>query len=170
MATTRRDERALLGAAAYEVVAPSHYPEIEALAVEELRNLATRLREHHARARDLLREGRRARRGKGEARGAATAEAGKLTRRKQVYAAALKRVNSRFDELTAERRRAEHRAALKAALARKQAARATHPTGGFTAGGGMRGKPNRKGHAGVNPGRIGSVSQANRRAQASRDG
>jgi hypothetical protein len=169
MATTKRDERALLGEAAYQVVAPSHYPEIEALPAEELRSLANRLREHHAKARDLLREGRRARAGKGDARRAATAEHGKLTQRKQVYAAALKRVNSRFDALTAERRQEEHRAALRAALARKQAARAQHPQGGFTAGGGMRAKASGKGSRGVNPGRVGSVSQQNKAAQARRD-
>lgn len=73
--------------------------------------MATRLRAEHGKLRDLIRQGNRAKRGKGDVRAAATAEAGKATRRKQVYAAALKRVNNRFGELTHERRRAEHRAA-----------------------------------------------------------
>lgn len=169
MAMTQREERTLLGHDAFQLVAPTHYPALEALPVEELRSLATRLRAEHARARDLIREGRRAKRGKGEARNASAAEAGKATRRKQVYAAALKRVNRRFEELTHERRRAEHRAALKAALARRQALRATHPPAGFGAREGMRANPSGTRRTRVNPGVKGSVSQANKRAQARRD-
>jgi hypothetical protein len=119
MATTQREERTLLGHDAFTLVAPSHYPALRALPAEELRGLAARLREQHGRIRDLLREGRRAKRGKGDARAAATAEADKATRRKQVYAAALKRVNARFAELEHDRRREANRAALQAALARK---------------------------------------------------
>jgi hypothetical protein len=170
MATTQREERTLLGHDAYGLIAPSHYPALGTLSGDELRTLAARLREQHAKARDLIREGRRARRGKGDARAAANAESGKATRRKQVYAAALKRVNARFDEIDQERRRTAHRAAMKAALARKQATRAAHPQGGFTAGRGMHATPNGKGRGGVNPGRVGSVSQQNKAAQARRDG
>ncbi|MGG5817336.1 hypothetical protein [Falsiroseomonas sp. HW251] len=170
MPTTQREERTLLGHDGFALVAPSHHPAIASLPAEELRALATRLRTEHAKLRDLIREGKRARRGKGEARAAAGAEAGKATRRKQVYAAALKRVNKRFEELTHERRRAEHRAALKAALARRQAQRAQHPSSGFGARDGMRSKASGKGARGVHGARIGSVSAQNRRAQAARDG
>lgn len=170
MATTRREERALLGESAHALIAPTHYPEIEAIPPAELREIAGRLRAEHAKLRDLLREGRRARRGKGQARAASAAEAGRATRRKQVYAAALKRVNRRFADLEQDRLRAEHRARLKAALARRQAQRAAHPAAGFAAQGGMRAVPNAKGRGGVNPGRIGSVSAANKAAQARRDG
>jgi hypothetical protein len=170
MAHTQREERTLLGHAGFELVAPSHHPALTALPADELRALAARLRAEHAKLRDLIREGRRARRGKGEARAAASAEAGRASERKQVYAAALKRVNARFDEIDEERRRTAHRAALKAALARKQAARAAHPQGGATAGHGMHAKPSGKGRGGVNPGRVGSVSQQNKAAQARRDG
>lgn len=113
MAIPQREERDLLGHDAFSLIAPTHQPAIAALPPEELRAIATRLRAEHAKLRDLIREGHRAKRGKGDARAAANAEAGKATRRKQVYASALKRVNSRFDELTQERRRAEHRAALR---------------------------------------------------------
>lgn len=137
---------------------------------EELRGIAARLRDQHGRARDLLRAGRRARSGKGEARAASSASHEKLAQKKQVFAAALKRVNARFAELDAERVRAERRAALRAALARRQALKPTHPSGGFAARSGMRDKPSGKGHAGVHGARIGSVSQQNKRAQAQRDG
>jgi hypothetical protein len=169
MAVTQREERALLGHEGFALVAPSHYLAIETLPAEELRALAARLRAAHAKARDLIREGRRARRGKGEARAAAGKEAEKATRRKQVFAAALKRVNSRFEALTRERRRAEHQAALRAALARRQAMRAQHPAPGVTAHHGMRSTPSGRRRTQVNPGVIGSVSQQNKAAQARRD-
>jgi hypothetical protein len=169
MATTQREERTLLGHDAFQLVAPTHLPGLATLPPEELRGLAAKLRAEHAKFRDMIREGKRARRGKGEARAAAGAEAGKASRRKQVYAAALKRVNKRFEELTHERRRDEHRAALKAALARRQAQRAQHPSAGFGARDGMRSKASGKGARGVNPGRIGSTSQQTRQSQARRD-
>ncbi|MFN8980942.1 MAG: hypothetical protein ACK5X9_00205 [Alphaproteobacteria bacterium] len=170
MATSQREERDLLGHDAFSLIAPTHQPAIATLPPEELRTLATRLRAEHAKLRDLIREGKRAKRGKGDARAAAQAEAGKASRRKQVYASALKRVNSRFEELTHERRRAEHRAALKAALARRQAQRAQHPKAGFGHGEGMQSKGNSKTRQHVQGGRIGSVSAQNKRAQARRDG
>jgi hypothetical protein len=169
MATTQREERTLLGHDAFQLVAPSHLPALATLPPEELRALAAKLRAEHAKFRDLIREGKRAKRGKGDARAAATAEAGKATRRKQVYAAALKRVNKRFEELTHERRREEHRAALKAALARRQTQRAQHPSAGFGSSDGMRSKASAKGARGVHGARIGSVSAQNKRAQAGRD-
>ncbi|MCA3324979.1 MAG: hypothetical protein INF75_17910 [Roseomonas sp.] len=170
MATTQREERELLGHDAFALIAPSHQPAIAALPPEELRSLAIRLRAEHGKLRDLIREGKRAKRGKGDARAASSAEAGKATRRKQVYAAALKRVNKRFDELTHERRRAEHRAALKEALARRKAQRARHPAAGFGSSEGMRSKGNAKRAKHVHGARIGSVSAQNKRAQARRDG
>jgi hypothetical protein len=170
MATSQREERELLGHDAFALIAPTHQPAIATLPPEELRALATRLRAEHAKLRDLIREGHRAKRGKGDARAAANAEAGKATRRKQVYAAALKRVNNRFDELTHESRRAEHRAALKEALARRQAQRAQHPTAGFGSSNGMQSKANAKGAKKVHGARIGSISAQNKRAQARRDG
>jgi hypothetical protein len=170
MATSQREERELLGHDAFSLIAPTHQPAIATLPAEELRAIATRLRAEHAKLRDLIREGHRAKRGKGDARAAANAEAGKATRRKQVYAAALKRVNSRFDELTHERRREEHRAALKEALARRQAQRAQHPGAGFGSSAGMQSKANAKGRNHVHGARVGSVSAQGKRAQARRDG
>jgi len=169
MAFTKREERALLGHDNFALIEPSHQPAIAMLPPEELRALATRLRAEHTKLRDLIREGRRAQRGKGDARVAANAEASQAARRKQVYAAALKRVNKRFDELTHDRRRTEHRAALKAALVRRQALRAQHPAAGFGANEGMRSKASTKSTRGVHGAMIGSISAQNKRAQARRD-
>jgi len=170
MATTTREERTLLSHEEFSLVEPTHYPAIKALPAEELRALATRLRDHHNKARDLLRAGRRARAGKGEPRAAASALGTRLAQKKQAFAAALKRVNSRFDVITAEHRRAAHTSALRAALARKNAQRAAHPGAGATAGEGMRRKAGARPGWKVDPRRVGSIGQATRNAQARRDG
>jgi hypothetical protein len=169
MATNLREERRLLGHDGFALVEPSHYPAIAQLPPEELRALAARLRAAHDRLRDLIREGRRARRGKGTARGAAGQEAEKATRRKQIYAAALKRVNRRFEALTHDRVKEANRQALKEALARRQAMRPHHPQPGATPGKGMRNKATDRRRTGVRPATIGSVSQQNKNNQARRD-
>jgi hypothetical protein len=170
MATTQREERRLLGHEGFALVAPSHHPAIAQLPPEELRALAGRLRAAHDKLRDLIREARRARRGKGSARSAAAQEAEKATQRKQIYAAALKRVNRRFEALTHDRIKEANRQALKEALARRQAMRPHHPQPGATPGTGMRDKASNRRRAGVRPATIGSVSQQNKAAQARRDG
>jgi hypothetical protein len=170
MATTRRDEKRLLPHEEYAFLETTHYPALQSVAAEELRALAARLREQHARARDVLRAGRRARSGKGSAGAASNAEAGRLTERKQLYAAALKRVNARFAAVSDERLRAERTAKLREALERRRATPLTRPAAGVTAGEGMRAKGSSRGHRGVNPGRIGSVSAQGKAAQARRDG
>ena len=88
MATTQREERTLLSHGEFTLVQPSHYPAIEALVAEDLRALAARLRDHHNQARDVMRSGRRARRGKAEPRAATAALGEKLGQKKQVFAAA----------------------------------------------------------------------------------
>lgn len=170
MAATRRDEKRLLPHDEAVFLEATHYPALERLPAEELRAIATRLREQHARARDVMRAGRRARSGKGSAGAASNAEAGRLGERKQLYAAALKRVNARFATVSAERLSAERSARLREALERRRAAPLTRPASGATAGEGMRAKASGRGHRGVNPGRIGSVSQQGKAAQARRDG
>lgn len=169
MASTRREERSLLTHDELALVAPTHHPDITTQDAEALRSMATRLRAEHGKLRDLIRSGRRARAGKGEPRGATNALHARMAEKKQVFAAALKRVNSRFAELTEDRRREEHRAALRAALARKKAMRAQHPQPGHTARKGMRLKGGNARGPKVNPGQIGSVSQQNKAAQARRD-
>jgi hypothetical protein len=170
MAMTIGEERRILAHDEFLLVEPSHYPALAELSPEDLRSLVARLRDQHNRARDLMRNGRRARRGKGEPRAATGALGERLGEKKQVFVAALKRVNNRFEQLTAKRRREEHRAALRAALARRQAQRASHPGAGETAGQGMRRKGGGPAGWRMDPRRIGSISQANKAAQARRDG
>jgi len=165
-------ERRLLTEDEIGPVISSHYPALADLPAEELPGLARWLRERHARARDLIRGRRRVHRGKVEARGTASevaSDAG-LGLKKQVFARGLKRVNSRLAEENAMLRRSRMTEGLRAALARRQAATPSHPSGG--GGGGHLGKQAKAAsrRAGIITGRrIGSVSQAGRLAQAARD-
>ncbi|MBR0661832.1 hypothetical protein [Neoroseomonas oryzicola] len=167
MAASIAAERRILGDD-YATLAPSHYPALADLPAEEVLALARSLREQRDRLRGMLHTNRRARRGKGEARATAGNDVA-LARRKQVYAAALKRVNHRLEILQGEARRAWHAAALRDALARKRAARAHHPAAGDSADAGMHAKPSRKRMVRTDPREIGRVSAFVKAAQARRD-
>lgn len=164
-------ERRLLSEAEIAPVISSHYPELAALAHEDLVGLARWLRGQHGRARDIIRGRRRVSSGKAEARGTAseTASDRGLTDKKQVFARGLKRVNSRLAALNAEAKRAQATAALRAALERRQGAAAHHPPAGATPGQGPRARSGSKPRGIVTGPRRGSVSQAGRNAQAARD-
>ncbi|MBU8546341.1 MULTISPECIES: hypothetical protein [Roseomonadaceae] len=175
MAITRKEEQRLLSHEESQLVAPSHHPALAELSPDDLRALAQRLRTEHGRARDLVREASRARRGKGDARGAASA-AEKLLQKKQAFAAALRRVNAQFarksevrQERRATRQAERNTAALRQALARRQAQKPHHPQPGRTAGKGMQDTSPMEVHPGPDPRAIGSISQATRNNQARRD-
>jgi len=87
-------ERRILTEQEFAAVARSHYPEICGLEKPALIEVARRLREFRDKARDVVRGRRRELRGKAEPRGATPAapEAG-LSLKKEVFSAALKRVN-----------------------------------------------------------------------------
>jgi hypothetical protein len=87
-------ERSILSYDEHEITLRSHHPEIYDATLDDLKALRQRLREMRDKERTLARENRRAVRGKGAQRGASfpgTAE--HPLRRKQVFAAALKRVS-----------------------------------------------------------------------------
>ncbi|MCW8086166.1 hypothetical protein [Sabulicella glaciei] len=95
MAMTRAAETRVLSEAQRALVAPSHYPELAALPPDEVVLLATRLREEHDRLRGTVRDARRAKRGKAEAQGGPNEEHAAM--KKQILAAALKRVARRME-------------------------------------------------------------------------
>jgi hypothetical protein len=165
-------ERRLLAEDEYEPVARSHYPALGGLAREELVQLARWLRERRNRTRDIVRERRRAHRGRVPPPGAAPevpSERRGLPAKKQVFARALRRVNERIGRLLAAEARERNVARLRAALERRRDAPVHHPDPGRTAGQGMRPEENPTDMAQVEPGQIGQVSQAVRDAQARRD-
>src|SRR5271166_2533486 len=98
-------ERSILSYDEHEMILRSHHPEIYDAGLDDLKALRQRLRDMREKECTLARENRRAVRGKGAPRGGSfpgTAE--HPLRRKQVFAAALKRVQG--DQPHAEARRA----------------------------------------------------------------
>lgn len=164
-------ERRLLAEDEIGPVVSSHYPELDRMARDDLLGLARWLRSQHGRARDIIRARRRVRRGKAEPRGTATETASErgLAAKKQIFARGLKRVNGRLGQLRAEEKRAHAMANLRAALTRRQSATVHTPDPGRSAHGGMRARAGATRRGIVGGGRVGSVSQAGKNAQATRD-
>ena len=111
-------ERRILSYDEHEIILRTHHPEIYDAALDDLKALRERLREMRDRERTLARENRRAVRGQGAQRGASlpgTAE--HPLRRKQVFAAALKRVNREIDRMHKLEARTAHIEAMSVATA-----------------------------------------------------
>lgn len=171
MSTSIADERRLLSADEYGPVARSHYPELAALERQDLHDLVRWLRDQRGKLGRQVEQHRRALRGKGAPRaGDAEPAADRgLSAKKQVFARALKRANSRLDHLLAAEKRASMRAGHEAALQRLKAARRHHPSTGRRGGRGPASIENPKGTAVIEGATVGSVSQAGRTAQARKD-
>jgi hypothetical protein len=171
MSICRKQERSLLDHEAWTLVERTHLPALKALSDAELSETGRRLRALHDKQRDLSREKRRIARGKAEPRGGSfpgTAERPK--QRKQVFAQALKRVNSEFERRRGHVTRQQMIEAQRQVLeARRAAAGGQRPANTRTAGTGPRAIDNVKRVMKVPPAKVGSVSQATRNAQAKRD-
>ena len=164
-------ERSILSYDEHGVILSSHHPEIYEAALDDLKTLRQRLRDMRDKEGTLARAKRREARGKGPARGESlpgTAE--HPLQRKQVFAAALKRVNREIHRMERLEARTAHVEAARRALAMRRAAQLPPPPqAGDTPGEGMHPLPIRRRRTGVAPARIGSASQATRNAQAARD-
>ena len=164
-------ERSLLSHEENETVRLTHHPAIYDVEVVELEAMRPRLRKMRDKERTLSRQKLREGRGKGEARGASfpgTAE--HASKRKQIFAAALKRVNTelrRLHDLAA--RFANIEAARKALALHRAADFRTHPPAGATADEGMVPKPSSRRRKIIAGAKIGRISQATKIAQAVRD-
>ena len=117
----------------------------------------------------MTRQKQRDVRGKAEPRGLpGTAE--RPLHRKQIFAAALKRVNRELGRVHALAARTAHVEAARRALALRRAAKfEPHPPAGDTAHEGMRALPSRRRRITISPDKIGRASQATKRAQAARE-
>jgi hypothetical protein len=164
-------ERSILSFDEHELVLRSHHPGIYDASLDDLRALRLRLREMRAKERTLAHANRRAVRGKGAQRGASfpgTAES--PLRRKQVFAAALKRVSKEIGRMHKLEARTAHIEAARRALAMRRAAQfPPRPAAGDTPREGMRPLPSQRRRTRVPPAKIGSISQATKNAQAARD-
>ena len=164
-------ERSLLSHEEYETIRLTHHPAIYDLETAELEALQPRLRKMRDKERTLSRQKRREGRGKAEARGASfpgTAE--HASQRKQVFAAALKRVNKELRRLHNLAARTAHVDAARKALALHRAANfMTYPSAGANVNEGIVSKESTRRRKIITGAKIGRVSQATKVAQAVRD-
>jgi hypothetical protein len=164
-------ERSLLSHDEYETIRLTHHPAIYDVEVAELEAMRPRLRKMHDKERTFEQQRRRERRGKAEARGASFAgRAEHASERKQVFAAALKRLNKELARLRNLAARTAHVEAARKALALHRATNfMTYPPGGATANDGMVLKPSTRRRKIMTGAMVGRVSQATKVAQAIRD-
>jgi hypothetical protein len=171
MSISGKFERSILSYDEHEIILRSHHPEIYDAGLDDLKALRQRLRDMRGKERSLALAKRRQMRGKGPPRGGSfpgTAE--HPLRRKQVFAAALKRVSREIDRMEKLEARTAHVEAARRALAMRRAAQfPPRPPAGETPSEGMRALPSQRRRTRVPPARIGVASQATKNAQAARD-
>jgi hypothetical protein len=166
-----KSERSRLSHEEFELVRVTHHPAIYEVSPDELRALKLRLREQRAKARALARQKQREARGKAEPRGKSfPGTADQPLRRKQIFAAALKRINKELDRLHKLEARTAHVEAARAALAQFRAAKFVHhPAAEPMTHDGMQPRASTRRRTKVPGSKIGSISQATKVAQAIRD-
>ena len=166
-----KSERSRLSHEEFELIYHTHHPAIYQLSPDELRALKLRLREQRNKQRALARQKQRELRGKAEPRGKSfPGTADQPLQRKQIFAAALKRINKELDRLHKIEARTAHVEAARAALAQYRAAKFVHhPTPSATPHHGMEPRVSIRRRTRVPGSKIGSISQATKVAQAIRD-
>jgi hypothetical protein len=164
-------ERSLLSHDEHETIRLTHHPSIYEVELAELEAMRPRLRKMRDKERTLGRQKRREQRGKAEPRGASfPGTATHASERKQVFAAALKRVNKELSRLHNLAARTAHVEAARKALALHRAANfVVRPPAGATADEGMVPKESLRRRKIITGAKIGRVSQATKVAQAIRD-
>lgn len=171
MAINNRRELSLLNHEEAELIKSSHHPALGQLDAKSLADAKRRLRDLRSKERSLSRQKTREVRGKAEPRGGSfpgTAE--RPRERKQIFAAALKRVNNQETKLEVEAAKAAHIEASRRALAMRLANPGpVVPKPGRTASKGLRPVESKKVSSKTAPAKVGSVSQATKNAQAKRD-
>jgi hypothetical protein len=171
MSASYKFERSLLSHEEHEVVRLTHHPAIYDHDLDGLKALRVRLRQLRDKERTLTRQKQRERRGKSEPRGGSfPGTVDRPLHRKQVFAAALKRVNKELGRIAKLVARTAHVEAARQALALRRAAQfAPFLPAGETADEGMRPLPSRRRRTSVDRAKIGRASQATKIAQAARD-
>jgi hypothetical protein len=171
MSMSLKQEHALLSPDEIALLRSTHHPEIYDLKREDLVALQGRLRDLRSKARSLLRQKQRESRGKSEARGSSfPGSSDPPQKRKQAFAAALKRVNKELSRLKNLDAKARHIGAARKALAQLRASQfaATFPAS-RTEGAGMQPLESTRRRRILPRSKIGRVLQRNRIAQAVRD-
>jgi hypothetical protein len=171
MSMSCKFERSLLSHEEHETIRVTHHPAIYEHDVDGLQALRVRLRQLRDKERTLTRQKQREVRGKAEPRGASFSGTSEHPlHRKQVFAAALKRVNKELSRIHKLEARTAHVEAARRALALSRAAQfVPYPAAGNSAHEGMRPLPSRRRRTTVSRDKIGRTSQATKIAQAAHD-
>jgi hypothetical protein len=153
-----------------EIVRDTHYPAVGEMARDRLEDLRVRLRDLRDKERTFASQRRRQTKGKAEPRGGSfSGTAEHAIQRKQVFVAAIKRVNKELTRLRKFEARKELGEAARRALALRRAKQFHRPQNDPSFHEGIRSIPNRRRNMKIAPSKVGRVSQANKRAQARRD-
>ncbi|MFN4287428.1 MAG: hypothetical protein ACK4E3_02880 [Brevundimonas sp.] len=141
MSQARKRDQELLTKDELELTEAARQPALSEMEHDKLVDLAKRLRERRNRSRDLVRSQRRNRKGRGE--GTPPAGESRGERKKDLLAAAMKRVNKELDRRRSMARQDQAGLARKALRRKQQAERPPIPTY-RNARKGMRPSPNSK--------------------------
>ncbi len=153
-----------------EIVRDTHHPAVGEMTRDRLESIRLRLRDLHDKERTLARHRQREAKGKVEPRGNSfSGTAQHAIQRKQVFVAAIKRVNKELKRLRKFEARKELGEAARRALALRRAQQFSRPQNDPNSHEGMRSIPSRRRNMKLSPSKIGRESQANKRAQARRD-
>jgi hypothetical protein len=171
MSISCKRERSLLSHEEHETVRGTHHPAIYEHDADGLQALRARLRQLRDKERTLARQKQREVRGKAESRGGSFPGVADLPlHRKQIFAAALKRVNKERGRIHKLEARTAHVEAARRALALRRAAQfVPYPAAGHTSHEGMQPLPSRRRRMTQSRDKIGSISQRTKIAQAIRD-
>jgi hypothetical protein len=166
-----KEERRWLSADELALVEKTRHPALGLLADRDLTELRKLVRDRRDRARDIAARQRRELRGKAPPKGAqpATSDAGTREKR-DVLAAALKRINTEEARRQAKAAKAELVDSAKRALELRRAAETNtiRPEAGQTAHEGFHPKAF-PAYSLRNPAKLGAISQHNKNVQAKRD-
>jgi hypothetical protein len=170
MTTSWKAERSKLSHEEAEMLKATRQPQIAGLSGEELGALVGRVRGFREKERTLTREIRRAISGRKTERGSSfPGNVEQPSHRKQIFAAALKRLNAEAERRRADAAREAATSALRQALKRKNAAQRSFPDPGRTAHRGMANLQSGRRHAVLDRADVGRAVHTTKVAQAKRD-
>jgi len=166
-----KQEYALLTPDEIALLRTTHHPELYDLDRKDLVALQVRLRDLRGKAKTVARQKQREARGKSEPRGKAfPASADQPQKRKQVFAAGLKRVNNELSRLAKLDAKARHVEAAQKALAQLRSSRFdTAVPAHRTEGKGMQLQESARRRRVLRRSKVGSVLKQNKISQAVRD-
>lgn len=170
MSIAKKAEKALLDHDEWTLVETTHVPKLATLTPQDLAAARTRLRALGDKERSLAHQVRRASRGKAEQRGGSFPGTYQRPKeRKQVFAQAVRRLNSEAERRDAIASREAIVAQQSALLAARRARPSRRPANTPTASEGTSAITSSRSTARITGKRVGSVSQQNKRTQAKRD-